>query len=91
MCSTELLLWKNQKGSTCYPTTLFKRDSITDNFLEIFNFFWASYFKKQLPTTRLFICLERQMIIVFVVYQKSGTWDPKVGPGPGTQDPRVGP
>ena len=31
------------------------------------------------------------MIIVFVVYQKSGTWDPKVGPGPGTQDPKVEP
>ena len=64
---------------------LFKRDSITDIFLEIFNFFWTSYFKKQLPTTRLIICLEHQMIIVFVVYQKSGTWDPKVGPG--TQEP----
>ena len=27
MCSTELLLWKDQKSSTCYPITLFKRDS----------------------------------------------------------------
>ena len=27
MCSTELLLWKDQKSSTCYLITLFKRDS----------------------------------------------------------------
>ena len=33
MCSRELLLWKNQKGSTCYPTTLYKRNSTTDIFL----------------------------------------------------------
>ena len=39
MCSTELLLWKNQKSSTCYPITLFKWDSIAEIFLEIFNFF----------------------------------------------------
>ena len=39
MCSTELLLWKYQKGLTCYPISLFKRDSIPGNFLEIFNFF----------------------------------------------------
>ena len=34
MCSTELLLWKNQKRSTRYPMTLQKRDSIADIFLE---------------------------------------------------------
>ena len=32
MCSTELLLWKNQKRSTRYPMTLQKRDSIADIF-----------------------------------------------------------
>ena len=38
MCSTELLLLKNQKGSTCYPMTLFKRDSTADIFIGILNF-----------------------------------------------------
>ena len=33
MCSTELLLWKNQDDSTCYPMTLFKRVSTADIFL----------------------------------------------------------
>ena len=51
MCSTELLLWKNEKSSTCYPINLFKRDSTADIFLEKFNFLWISYFKKQLQTT----------------------------------------
>ena len=51
MCCKELLLWKNQKSQTCYPITLFKWDSIADIFLEIFTFFWTSYFKKQLQTT----------------------------------------
>ena len=32
VCSTELLLWKNQKGSTCYPMTFYKRDYTTDIF-----------------------------------------------------------
>ena len=32
MCSTELLLRKNQKRSTRYPMTLQKRDSIADIF-----------------------------------------------------------
>ena len=50
MSSTELLLWKNEKGSTWYPTLL-KRDFATGIFLEILNFFWISYFKKQLQTT----------------------------------------
>ena len=27
MCSTKLLLWKNRKGSTRYPMSLYKRDS----------------------------------------------------------------
>ena len=33
MFSTELLLWKNQKGSTRYPIILYKWDSIADIFL----------------------------------------------------------
>ena len=33
MCSTELLFWKNQKGSTRYPMTLYKRVSTADIFL----------------------------------------------------------
>ena len=51
MCTTELLLWKNRKSSTCYPISLFKRDSTADIFLQIFNFSWTSCFKKQLQTT----------------------------------------
>ena len=39
MCSTELLLSKNQKGSTRYPVILYKWDSKADIFLWIFNFF----------------------------------------------------
>ena len=33
MCSTGLLLWRNQRGSTCYTMTLYKRDSTGDIFL----------------------------------------------------------
>ena len=33
MCSTGLLLWKNQEGSTCYVMILYKRDSTADIFL----------------------------------------------------------
>ena len=33
MCSTELLVWKNQKGSTRYPMTLCKRGSTAGIFL----------------------------------------------------------
>ena len=86
MCSTELLLWKNQKGSICYLITLFKWHSTADIFLEIFNFLWINYFKKQLQTTDckgFFFCLECQMIIVFMAYRKSGTRYPIVGPGMG--------
>ena len=36
MCSTELLLWKNQEGSTHYPMILYKRDSTADIFVSIF-------------------------------------------------------
>ena len=39
MCSTRLLLWENQKGLTCYPMSLYKRDSTTDISLWIFKFF----------------------------------------------------
>ena len=72
MYSTELLLWKNQKGSICYPITLFKRDLTADIFIEMFNFLWARYFKKQLQTTD---CKG-------LLFAK---WDP--GPSGGTQDP----
>ena len=41
MCSTELLLWKNQKGSTRYPMILYKRDSTADIFLLMFSFFFG--------------------------------------------------
>ena len=33
MCSTGLLLWRNQKGSTRYPMILYKRDSAAGIFL----------------------------------------------------------
>ena len=33
MCSTGLLLWRNQKGSTRYPMILYKRDSAANIFL----------------------------------------------------------
>ena len=33
MCSTGLLLWRNQKGSTRYPMILYKGDSAADTFL----------------------------------------------------------
>ena len=39
MCSTKLLLWKNQKGTTYYLMILYKRYSTTDIFLGIFKFF----------------------------------------------------
>ena len=67
---------------------LFKRDSTAGIFLEIFNFFLDKLFQKTAPNHWLwgvFICLECQIIIVFVAYQKSGNWDPKVGLR--TQDP----
>ena len=50
-CSTELLLWKNQKGLTCYHMTLCKQDSSTDILYEHSSSFWTSYFTKQLRTT----------------------------------------
>ena len=46
MCSTELLLRKNQKGSTRYLMTLYKRDSTADIFLETFKFFLDKVFHK---------------------------------------------
>ena len=33
MCSTELILWKNQKGSTRYPMILYRQNSTADIFL----------------------------------------------------------
>ena len=45
MCSTGLLLWKNQKGSNRYPMILYKRDSTADIFSSIFNFFSDKLFQ----------------------------------------------
>ena len=75
MCSAELLLWKNQKVSTRYPTTLYKWNSTFDIFLWIFNIKYKilnisdKLFHKTAPNHRLkrvFICLECQIIIVLV-------------------------
>ena len=49
MCSTELLPWKNPKGSTCYPMFLCKRDSTADIFLRIFKLFLDKLFHKAAP------------------------------------------
>ena len=51
MCPTELILLKNQKGSTCYLMTFYKRDSASDIFLEFSKIFRTSHFTKQLQTT----------------------------------------
>ena len=39
-------LQSNQKGLTCYPMTLYKRESTADIFLGIFNFFSVKLFYK---------------------------------------------
>ena len=49
MCSTELLLWENQKGSTRYAMVLYKRDSTADIFLRMFIFFSDKLFHKAAP------------------------------------------
>ena len=49
MYSTRLLLWKNQKGSTCYPMILYKRDSTADIFLRIFKFFFGQAISENSP------------------------------------------
>ena len=49
VCSAKLLLWKNEKGSTRYPMTLYKRDSTSDIFLGIFNSFLGKLFYKTAP------------------------------------------
>ena len=46
MCSTELLLWKNQKGSTRYLMTLYKRDFTVDISLEALKSFLDKVFHK---------------------------------------------
>ena len=46
MCSTELLLWENQKGYTRYLMTLYKRDSTADIFLETLKFFFGQGFSQ---------------------------------------------
>ena len=79
MCSTELLRWKNQKSSTCYPMTLFKGDSTADILLEIFNFFGQAILKNS-----------SKPLIVKGLYLLRISNDPKVGPRTLGQDPRVG-
>ena len=54
MCSTELLLWKNQKGSTRYPMILYKRDTTADIFLWMFNCF--SYSSIDIEVIRTVYC-----------------------------------
>ena len=49
MCSTELLLSKNQKGSAHYPMALCKRNSTADIFLWIFKNFLDKLFHKTTP------------------------------------------
>ena len=52
MCSTELLFCKNQRGSTCCPTILYKLESTTDIFRGILKFFFQTiYFTKRLHIT----------------------------------------
>ena len=81
MCCTKLLLWKNQKASTCYPMILHKRYSTTDILFGIFNFFWTSYFTKQLKTTDCNGFLVSQnvimsgIIIVFVGLRKGNCFN----------------
>ena len=60
---------------------LFKWDSTADIFLVIFIFFFFldKLFEKTAPNhwlERVFICIEFQIIIVFVAYRKCGTQDP---------------
>ena len=54
MCSTESILWKNQKGSTRYPMILYKWDSTADIFLWMFNFF--SYSSIDIEVIRTVYC-----------------------------------
>ena len=49
MCSTGLLLWRNQIGLTRYPIILYKGDSTADIFLKIFKFFLNKLFHKAAP------------------------------------------
>ena len=53
MPSTGLLLWKNQKGSPCYPLILSRRDFTTDIFLWTFFFFSDKPFHKTAPNGHL--------------------------------------
>ena len=46
MHSTKLLLWKNQKGWTRFPMTLYERDSTTDILLGIFKYFFDKLLHK---------------------------------------------
>ena len=76
MYSTELLLSNNQKGSTCYPMTLIKRDSVDDIFLEILNFFGQAISKN---SSKLLIVKVFYFIRMSDDYCFCGTpekWDP---------------
>ena len=86
---------KDQKSSTCYPVTLFKRDSTAVIFLKIFKLFWTSYFKKQLQTTDCKGFLFAQHIKCLLISwhtrkMEPGTlrWDP--GPRALRWEPKVG-
>ena len=73
MCSTELLLWKNQKGSTRYLMTLYKRDFTVDISLRSIKIFFGQGFSQNSskpPIVKGFYLSECQMIIVFVVLCK---------------------
>ena len=85
MCSTELLLWKNQKGTTCYPMALFKRDSTAEIFLETFIFFGQAISKsssKPLIVKGFYLLRMSNDYCFRGILEK---WDPK--PLGGTHDP----
>ena len=88
MCSTELLLQKNQKSSTCYPITLIKRDSTADIFLEIFNFFGQAISKN---SSKSLILIGFYLVRMSNDYSFHGIpeeWDPK--PKTLRWDPKMG-
>ena len=80
MCSTKLLLWKNQKGSTCYPMTLFKRDSSL-TFSSKYSIFFGQAISKHSSKPLIvkgFYLL--RMSNDYCFRGKLEKWDPRVGP-----------
>ena len=74
MHSTVLLPWKNQKGLTFYPMILYKPDSTAYIFLWIFKKIFGQAISQNSSKPlilKVFICLECQMITVFVELRKS--------------------